>query len=691
MQAIFRGDESPFTREGMRDTFYADNFITGGATFGNKRTAFGIKGDVVGGIRKGIRKTMMATYVNALEAKSKGNKLGYTGYMAGNAVAQAANLAQGSIFPFIKVPSNIMIQLLTKINMTGASVNAVWQSLAYGQQITDFNKKYGTKMNEANTIMSSNDKDQIVQMRELMKGPQKIQFEKDLAELFSQRKRMVNAAADIPMAYAFNVVTGFIAGAGALLASDEDPNKMKTMRELQITKNDFNVSYFLDYCKAKLENRNLTPEEFFRKRGGWFINSEKAKEGQKADYYMNITNFGTYLGYGVGYAANLLNAKKLINSEANEKTEGFNQQFDAGVVYKSLFGTVFRQTPSVKTVEDLVTAMNDKSMDGKKGEQFLGNLLATSGAFLAPSLLGKPYSTGLGEVSQSGFEIETSKEDFSLGKEWLNAHLRLSRNGILFPGFLRSEFYKDEIGLFGEDLSMRKTVSEPTTLSSYLESTVNFFSLRKGTMVDPGVYGEESSKHSAVRQFVIDSSFLADVYRNMGGDASQYWKVFNRFRPNSFVLTDTPDSVITGLDLDKPFKLPNDIRRDELRILGDYMFKAMQDFKDGSGRNVNDVAQLVKGADTEEEARNYIEQFFTELNTTFTTAETSYKEDFLTNRAQSIIKTMQSRGVLTEGEMKILEKTYPESLTGVTIGTESPTWEARYKDRAPRTYFEKKK
>ena len=691
MQAIFRGEDSPFTREGMRDTFYADNFITGGATFGNRRTAFGIKGDIVGGIRKGIRKTMMATYVNALEAKSKGNKLGYTGYMAGNAVAQAANLAQGSIFPFIKVPSNIMIQLLTKINMTGASVNAVWQSLAYGQQIIEFNKKYGTKMNEANTIMSSNDKDQIVQMRELMKGPQKIQFEKDLAELFSQRKRMVNAAADIPMAYAFNVVTGFIAGAGALLASDDDPDKMKMMRELQINKNDFNVSYFLDYCKAKLENRNLTPEEFFRKRGGWFINSEKAKEGQKADYYMNITNFGTYLGYGIGYATNLFNAQKLINSEANEKTEGFNQQFDAGVVYKSLFGTVFRQTPSVKTVEDLVVAMNDKSMDGKKGEQFLGNLLATSGAFLAPSLLGKPYSTGLGEVSQSGFEIETSKEDFSLGKEWLNAHLRLSRNGILFPGALRSEFYKDEIGLFGEDLSMRKTVSEPTTLSSYLESTVNFFSLRKGTMVDPGVYGEESSKHSAVRQFVIDSSFLADVYRNMGGDAGQYWKIFNRFRPNSFVLTDTPDSVITGLDLDKPFKLPNDIRRDELRILGDYMFKAMQDFKDGSGRNVNDVAQLVKGADTEEEARNYIEQFFTELNTTFTTAETSYKEDFLTNRAQSIIKTMQSRGVLTEGEMKILEKTYPESLTGVTIGTESPTWEARYKDRAPRTYFEKKK
>jgi hypothetical protein len=174
----------------MRDTFYADNFITGGATFGNKRTAFGIKGDVVGGIRKGLRKTMMATYVNALEAKSKGNKLGYTGYMAGNAVAQSLNLAQGSIFPFIKVPSNIMIQLLTKINMTGASVNAVWQSLAYGQQIIEFNKKYGTKMNEANTIMSSNDKDQIVQMRELMKGPQKIQFEKDLAELFSQRKRM---------------------------------------------------------------------------------------------------------------------------------------------------------------------------------------------------------------------------------------------------------------------------------------------------------------------------------------------------------------------------------------------------------------------------------------------------------------------------------------------------------------------
>jgi hypothetical protein len=157
------------------------------------------------------------------------------------------------------------------------------------------------------------------------------------------------------------------------------------------------------------------------------------------------------------------------------------------------------------------------------------------------------------------------------------------------------------------------------------------------------------------------------------------------------VLTDTPDSVITGLDLDKPFKLPNDIRRDELRILGDYMFKAMQDFKDGSGRNVNEIAQLVKGADTEEEARNYIEQFFTELNTTFTTAETSYKEDFLTNRAQSIIKTMQNRGVITEGEMKILEKTYPESLTGVTTGTESPNWEPKYQDRAPRTYFEKKK
>lgn len=690
LETTFRGQKNPFTTEGMRRTFYADNFIQGGASFkGRKLAPTGKTLDLVGGLRKNIRKGMVSTYVDALNAKSDGKKGAYAGNMAMNALLQTLNVAQWAVLPFVKVPSNIMIQILARTNPIGAFVSSIYHSVAYSKMVEDFNKKYETKLSdqisdvEAGTelAVSASDKDQVTRKKKGMSIAQKMEFEKDLADLFQQRKRMVEATADIAISVAYLGAMSFIATSGALMGSKADEDKKKLFRELAIDKNDFNLTYFKEYLLWKANNIKGTPEEFYRIRGGW--RPSENKEGVKnPDKYINITNFGTYLGYTLGYLANVDEKQKSVTSEGNTLTEGFKKTMDMGTVLSSITGSVFRQTPSVKMIEDVLTSMSDEEMDGKKMDQVIQNLLAASGAFLAPSLFGKPYSTSQAERPQTTWEVEVGREQDAWPKPFLDAHMRLSRNGIIFPGTLRSEYYKDEIGLFGEDLSARKTISEPGTPMAYIEAMFNFFSLRDGTMLPAEKYGVEASKHEAIRNFMIDAAYMADVYANMGGDASIYWKMFNRNRKNSFILTESPNTEFTNRELDKNFKLPNDIQRDEKRILGSYLFDAVQNFKDSTHRGLEDYKKLVQNAETEKEARQYIEEFFYGLDKSMSTAEQKYKADFLANRAGRILKTMQKRGVLTDADLQVIGDVAKVTNAADILSNDTyPIWEPRFEKK----------
>jgi hypothetical protein len=183
------------------------------------------------------------------------------------------------------------------------------------------------------------------------------------------------------------------------------------------------------------------------------------------------------------------------------------------------------------------------------------------------------------------------------------------------------------------------------------------------------------------------------VYGDNGGDANLYWKMFNRPRKNSFILTESEDNVLTNANFDKPFKLPNDIYRDELRILGEYMMGAMDEAKEGgAGQKVEDVKALVRNATTNEEANGYIEEYFQKMNEKFAKAEADYKKDFLANRADRIIRTMKDRNLLTENDMVVLEQVAPvTNLKNVLESELQPRWEPVYKEKPNRSYFDSKK
>jgi hypothetical protein len=739
MEAIFRDERNnPFEKEGQRSVFFADNL------FADK---------FLGTPRKAIRKAMISTYMKSLEAKAEDKGLQQILWGSANATVQALNVAQWTMFIFAKVPSNILMQILLRSNPIGATLNTAYMAFMHNKAKNDFYKKYniGKEVPETEQIVTPTEqqnpslpaqktlpsagsqavtttskalettqeveldspttKEQIRKAKKKMNTNQKIQFQKDLANLFEQRRRLVTAAADIPRSVAFLTVVGAIAGSGAILSSGDDPDKKKLFKQLGIKENDVNISYVIDYLSAKYSNPNLTAEEFFRKRGGFNINRNinpkdlpegyKIKDGKildkydkevTTDWYLNITNFGTFTGYGLGYMAATYAKQKRLRSAENDKTEGFKEFFDMGTILSGVTGSVFRQTPSVKTVELFLRNLDPKEKE-QNTQKILPNMLASTFAFTSPSLLGKPRSSGLAESSQFASEIEPSREDINIGGTFLEAHMNLSRNGVLGLGLAQSEFYKSEIGLFGENLAYRKTISEPGTFGAYLESTINFPSLRIGTGLETSMAADEVIKHQKVRSFLIDNAYLAQVYGDNGGDANMYWKMFNRPRKNTFVLTESEDNVLTNANFDKPFKLPNDIYRDELRILGEYMMGAMDEVKEGgAGQKVEDVKALVRNATTNEEANGYIEEYFQKMNERFAKAEADYKKDFLANRAAAIIRTMKDRNLLTENDMVILNQVSPVTdLKNVLESEVQPRWTPTHKEKPNRSYFDSKK
>ena len=157
----------------------------------------------------------------------------------------------------------------------------------------------------------------------------------------------------------------------------------------------------------------------------------------------------------------------------------------------------------------------------------------------------------------------------------------------------------------------------------------------------------------------------------------------NRNRKNSFVLTDTPEKVLTNQDLDKKFKLPNDIQRDEKRILGDYLFNAVQNFKDATGgKSMDDYKQLIQNSKTDAEARQYIEEFFYELGDQMNKADQEYKKDFLANRAGRILKTMQKRNILSDADLKVIGDVATVSNAADVLTNDSyPIWEPRFEKK----------
>lgn len=672
METILRDREDPFYNEGLRATFFADNFISRGA---------------IGSMRKKIKSLLNSTYQEALKAKSKGKRGTEFAYRTANVGVQVADVFQWSLFPFVTVPSNIILQILARTNPAGALVSSTYRAYMYNQSLKDFYKKYGitskstskdsqslpsgqtdVEVYTGDDISSPTVQDDINKRMKEMSFEERMNMEKDLADLYVSRKRLVQAIGDIPTSSALMYGMYYlIAASGAVIASDADPEKIRVLEpELGYRRNSINTTYLREWLSAKAQNPSLTGEEFYKKRGGF----------KPGDGYMDITNLGTYTSYTIGYLTNLYEKQKVVGGDANKKTEGMHLIFDAGTIASAITGSTFKQTPSIKTVSDFLKSLENTELTAtERGGEFLSNVVGASGAFLAPSLLGSPYSKMKAEKTQSMYDVKMVREEGpNMGGLLTRAHMKLSRNGFLGLGMMRSEYYKNRIGTFGEDLSQRRTISEPNTFLSYMESTINFPSYRKETMLDPEYYGNEADKHRNVRQFVIDYAYMADVYGNLGGDANKFWSILDRQTRNKFVLT------ASNTEENENFILPNDMYRDELRIKGEYRYQAIKNYEN-NGRTMASHKELIKNSKTDEEAKRYIEEALDGLQKTLQDAEAQYKEDFLSGRNKRVIRTMKDRGLLTDRDMNVLKDYFSDTdLINVLESAEQPKWEPKYRE-----------
>jgi len=328
--------------------------------------------------------------------------------------------------------------------------------------------------------------------------------------------------------------------------------------------------------------------------------------------------------------------------------------------------TIFKMTPSAQFLEEAIQVLSTSKDYGKDMDYLLANLASATGASFAPSLLGKPLSVAEGMKSQSTREIDLDKEIANYpfdSKVLMMAHMRLSRNGMILPGTWKSDFYKSKIGLFGEDLSIRKTLSEPGTAAAYFESMFNFFKLRRETRVMPKNIKDERrlkheiDKHADVNEIGMGILSMAQAYARFGGDPSSFYSMFNKPLKNKFIITEFGKTE-EGLDMDTDVTMPNDMFRLEAKMLGEYKYEKAGEIKEiiNDAMSYSPDGKEVYGEEQINEFKLKLKNAIDEINSLLDGAEKDYQADFVANRADIMVREMYNRGVLSENDIKKLKE-----------------------------------
>jgi hypothetical protein len=614
-----------FETEALRETFFNDNALTRGMS----------------SVRTNLQNKMKKNYYTYLAQKQKGAEGSFRIKAASAAslhLNQMANVAQFAVLPFVKVPSNIGVAVITRGNPLSAMLNSLYQLKNYNEVFGEMKDKYKLDMS-ANTALTIPN---TIIIPETTTG-QKIEVEKDMLRLYEAKRKYLQAVGDITASTIFAGAAYTIIMSGAVTSSD-DPDKRNLMNEMGLRFSEINLTHLREYMAKCAEMGTMIDGETFSRNRG------KAKS---TDLKVNLINLGTYMGYGLGFASDLYKAHLTNQNETNDQFEGFRTYFTTGTIFQNMTRTMFKMTPSVKFIEDLLQVFDTKKDWGKDIDDLVGGLIATSGGGFAPSLLGKPLSVSEAQVIQSPKNIEMSKEvDKYIWpvnvKPILIGHLRLSRNGLIFPGTFRSDFYQSGIGTFGEDLTLRRTLNKPNTGAAYVESMLNFFSMRRESVIAPAEAGMEYNKHQNVQSFVSGVAYLGSVYFQLRKDPTDFYKVFNRSQRNSFILTDAPEGE-RGENVNKPIKMPNDIFRDEARILGSYRYAVVEEYNTKLNNFIEEIkTRKIETPEDKEQMAVEIKSYMDALTEKMNAVEKQYAEEFLLNRATNVAAELERRKILVK-------------------------------------------
>jgi len=481
--------------------------------------------------------------------------------------------------------------------------------------------------------------------------------------LFSAKRDFTESVGDIIYS---STLAGFaytVAMSGAITPSD-DPDRRAVNDEMGLESSELNVTMLKEFFMAG--GPNMSEDE--RKR--WIA----SRKPNADDLRVGLINLGTYFGYTLGFAGDIYNQWMSTQGDKNNTMfDAMMKHYTTGAALATMSRTVFKMTPSAQFAEEAIQLLTTSKDYEKDLNDLLANMASAAGASFAPALFGKPLSVSEGQKTQSFRDIDLDREINALPKGMkvlVMAHMRLSRNGLILPGMWRSQFYKAKVGIFGEDLSIRKTMSEPGTAVSMVESMFNFMKLRRNTRVMPKNSTDEArlkfevERHEKVNEAMTGVLSMASAYAVFGGDAAPFYKMFSKPNKNSFIVTEygkTPE----GIDMDVPITLPNDIFRAEAKALGEFRAIRLDEIID-IVNSVMESAPDGKDNFSDEDIENFKEKLkmgMEEINSLLDSAEKDYQADFLANRANIILKEMNDRGVLSKGDYnKLINKGVDETI-----------------------------
>lgn len=624
------------------------------------------------GWRSTLRKKMNQKDAIIVEEIKKGDQKDRVKILSNYAslhFTQLGNLFTYAAVPFLRVPSNIAFMLINRANPLGATVNSVRNFNKYKKAVDGAKAKYNVDMGRDITLYQEPSKAVdlpdpfLISEKNLKK---KADIEKEMMDLYGAKRKYTESVGDIIFSSTLMGAAYQIVLSGAVTPSD-DPEKRAALQEAGLESSELNISMLNDYIEAG--GPSMTDDQ----RDKW-IASRKIKSN---DTKINLINLGTYMGYTLGFAADVYSQYRSTTTDKNNMMwDSLKKHYTTGEVLSTMSRTVFKMTPSAQFLEEMLQmfgSKQDKNMTfSDKMDNLLANLAATSGASFAPSIFGKPLSVSEGIKAQSTRDVDLQKEisNYPLDLKFLMmAHMRMSRNGIILPGMWRSEFYKAKIGLFGEDLTIRKTLSEPGTTASYIESTLNFFKLRRDARVMPKNIKDERrlnyeiEKHYDINEVSTGILSMAQAYARLGGDPAPFYNMFNSNLKNKFIVTEYGKNE-EGVDMDVPITLPNDIFRAEARMLGEYKYALVGQIKD----MINSTMSLSPdGKDnyTQEEVDYFklnLKKSIDEINRLLSEAESDYQKDFMANRSNAVVRELYNRGLLSESDLNLFkEKGFDEN------------------------------
>jgi SAM-dependent methyltransferase len=630
LSEILRADAelySRFEKEGLKRTLLGDNIISGGISL------------LRGKLRKKIRTlyTENRKVVGGSTIAEELRREVLTGRGLIKNTLQVVDVGLFTLMPFTKVPVNFLGSAIAKTVPFLAGPKYIFAEGLYQFKYNEFNKKYPG-------------------IPPLTTDKQKRDYEKAKIDLFAAKRQATYDSAQFVTSLAIYGIAMSAVKAGAILTDGGgDPEKEKALKTFGLRGGLYNATLHWEYLTSGM------PSNFLARRKGF------AKEG---DVMLNTNNAG-FLGYAMGLYASVYDGER--KQEADNVMSLFDTQKSAlSMLATTAVSSGIENLPMFQGLARIGELLNDlKTPESSKNawNNFASGTLSTSTAVFFPSFFSL-MSKGNAEMVQSAGEINKRAENPNWPSVYGDVAVRvvqkLNRN-ISFNEATRNEYYKAQIGPFGEDLSYKVTVAEPGTAAAYIQAFIDPFAIRmfsapaKENQKEIQAYRESAQLFGGMTNLALIFQHMTgrDFEWKPDGKTSSFFGIITNPMKNQFSYSNSAKNV-GGLDEENTYKLfdynlPNDLYRQELKLRGEEFRKAMRKYIGKFETTTAQVKTAVEDDDLER-AKRLITDVFEEYQSTLAEAQKDYLLNYQTNREKQYLSTMNNRKLFTEKEKEIMKK-----------------------------------